>query len=79
MSNENPLGDRGKANEDAWARQRDREAIEKMKNQGAGDKTKGSEGNCGCGDKDKAKDKATKNAACNCADKSKCTNCPCKV
>ncbi|MBX9940435.1 MAG: hypothetical protein K2Y32_14345 [Candidatus Obscuribacterales bacterium] len=34
MSNQNPLGDRGKAQEDAWARKRDQEAIDAMKKKG---------------------------------------------
>lgn len=36
MSNENPLGNRGKAIEDAWARQRDAEAIDALKKKGQG-------------------------------------------
>lgn len=36
MSNENPLGNRGKAIEDAWARKRDSEAIDALKKKGQG-------------------------------------------
>ncbi|HMW90903.1 MAG TPA: hypothetical protein PLY72_08130 [Candidatus Obscuribacter sp.] len=36
MSNENPLGNRGKANEDTWARKRDAEAIDALKKKGQG-------------------------------------------
>lgn len=34
MSDKGPLSDRGKAAEDQWARERDREAIDKMKKKG---------------------------------------------
>lgn len=40
-TNQNPLGGRGKAEEDRWAREQDREAIEKMK------KADGKAGNTG--------------------------------
>lgn len=36
-TNQNPLGGRGKAEEDRWAREQDREAIEKMKKAGGND------------------------------------------
>jgi hypothetical protein len=37
----NPLGDRGKAAEDEWARRQDREAMEKMRKQKPKTKQKG--------------------------------------
>jgi hypothetical protein len=45
------LGDRGKAIEDAWAREEDRKAIERMKEKDAQGKGKDDKG----GDKGKAK------------------------
>lgn len=46
------LGDRGKAIEDAWAREEDRKAIERMKEKDAQGKGKDDKG----GDKGKGKD-----------------------
>ncbi|PZM83438.1 MAG: hypothetical protein DKT66_09790 [Candidatus Melainabacteria bacterium] len=47
MSNKSPLGDRGKAAEDQWAREQDRQAIEKMKTKD-GTKKDGEKEGCGC-------------------------------
>lgn len=59
MSSKNPLGDRGKASEDAWIREQERLAREKAKLEGGakdGEKTKkgctckksGGQGDCAC-------------------------------
>ncbi len=53
MSNKSPLGDRGKAAEDQWAREQDRQAIEKMK-QKDGTKKDGDKDGCGCKDSKKS-------------------------
>lgn len=73
---DNPLGDRGKAMEDKWAREQDALAIEKMRKQGQGDATTGDGKTCGCkktdGDKKcacKGKSDGSSGCACggNCA------------
>ncbi len=55
----NPLGDRGKASEDAWIREQERLAREKAKLEGKTDEPKkgckckksGGQGDCACGKK----------------------------
>lgn len=71
MSDKGPLTGRGKAEEDRWAREQDRQAIEKMKQKdGAKDGDKG----CGCKDSKKSgtcKDHATTDPKDCCKNKKK--------
>ncbi len=67
MSDKNsPLGGRGKAQEDAWAREQDRQAIEKMKEKdgkGATD-TNAGEKTCKCKEAKKAGKKNDDKTGC---------------
>jgi len=58
MSDKGPLSGRGKAEEDRWAREQDRQAIEKMKQKDAA-----KDGEKGCGGKDSKKSGTCKDHA----------------
>lgn len=66
MSDKNsPLGGRGKAEEERWAREQDRQAIEKMKEKdGKGTDTKAGEKTCKCKEAKKAGKKNEDKTGC---------------